>query len=73
MGENRAYVATMNFIHTHTESVFDCDAEHDGYMRSGATFAATVHRETHKEEVTTEPQEERDRTKGWSGVSFNTL
>ena len=72
MGENRAYVATMNFIHADTESMFGCDAEHDGCMRSGATFASTVHHET-REEVTTEPQEEKGRTKTWSGVSVSTL
>ena len=53
-----------------TNSLLDCDAEHDGY-RSVASFATSVHCKSCKEEeITTEPQEERGITKTWSKVSF---
>ena len=59
----------MSFIHAVTNSMFGCDAEHDGYRRSHASFAVSVHRREACKEEMTEPQEERGRAKTRSGVS----
>ena len=49
----------MSFIRADTNSMFGCDAEHDGYRRSDASFAVSVHRREACKEELTEPQEER--------------